>query len=178
MAKHGGRRPGAGKKPGTKTKATLEKQAVAEAFNQRVMNKADALFNAQLTLAVGSMKVFRIDQEGEGKAKKKVHVHVTDADEIKALLDEHDGCAGVVDGVFYYFSDVLPDNRAIDSMLNRTLGKPTGHVKVETIDPKKVAAEAIRTILSETELTEDQARSIVATRFGINEADLISSEVM
>lgn len=124
MAKNGGKRPGAGRKPGSKTKATLEKQKVAEAFNQRVMLKADALFNAQLTLAVGSMKVFRIDEEGEGKSKKRVHVHVTDADEIKALLDEHDGQAGVVNDAFYYFSDVLPDNKAIDSMLNRALGKP------------------------------------------------------
>jgi hypothetical protein len=89
------------------------------------MAKADALFNAQLTLAVGSMKVFRIDEsEGEKGKTKREHVHVTDANEIKALLDEHDGMNGVVDGVYYYFSDVLPDNKAIDSMLNRTLGKP------------------------------------------------------
>jgi len=126
MGQNGGKRPGAGRKPGSKTKATLEKLKVQEAFNQRVMAKADALFNAQLTLAVGSMKVFRIDEtEGEKGKTKREHVHVTDADEIKALLDEHDGANGVVDGVYYYFSDVLPDNKAIDSMLNRSLGKPT-----------------------------------------------------
>lgn len=121
----GGKRAGAGRPKGKPTRATLEKQKVAEAFNQRVMAKADALFNAQLTLAVGSMKVFRVDEtEGEGGKKKREHVHVTDADEIKRLLDEHDGANGVVDGVYYYFSDVPPDNRAIDSMLNRALGKP------------------------------------------------------
>lgn len=121
----GGKRAGAGRPKGKPTRATLEKQKVAEAFNQRVMAKADALFNAQLTLAIGSMKVFRIDEtEGEGGKKKREHVHVTDADEIKRLLDEHDGASGVVDGVYYYFSDVPPDNRAIDSMLNRALGKP------------------------------------------------------
>lgn len=125
MATHGGKRAGAGKPKGKPNKATLEKQKVAEAFNQRVMAKADALFNAQLTLAVGSMKVFRIDEtEGEGGKKKREHTHVTDPDEIKRLLDEHDGANGVVDGVYYYFSDVPPDNRAIDSMLNRALGKP------------------------------------------------------
>lgn len=125
MGKNGGKRPGAGRKPGSKTKATLEKEKVAEAFNQRVMAKADALFNAQLTLAVGSMKVFRIDEtEGEGGKKKREYTHVTDPDEIKRLLDEHDGGNGVVDGAFYYFSEVMPDNRAIDSMLNRALGKP------------------------------------------------------
>ncbi len=120
----GGKREGAGKKPGSKHKATLEKIRVAEAFNQRVMNAADALFNAQLTLATGSMKVFRIDEEITESGKvKRVHVHITDPDEIKALLDEHDGSAGVVKDKYYYFSEVLPDNRAIDSLLNRALGK-------------------------------------------------------
>lgn len=121
----GGKREGAGRKRGGKNQATLEKQKVAEAFSQRVMAKADALFNAQLTLAIGSTKVFRIDETiGENNKVKREHVHVTDADEIKRLLDEHDGANGVVDGVYYYFTDVPPDNRAIDSMLNRALGKP------------------------------------------------------
>lgn len=121
----GGKRAGAGKPKGQKHKTTLEKLRVAEAFNQRVMAKADALFNAQLVLAVGSMKVFRVDEsEAENGKKKREHVHVTDQEEIKRLLDEHDGMNGVVDGVYYYFTDVLPDNRAIDSMLNRALGKP------------------------------------------------------
>lgn len=124
MGKRGGIQPGGGRPKGSKNKATLEKQKVAEAFNQRVMANANALFNAQLTLAVGSQKVFRVDETGEGKSKKREHVLVTDADEIKVLLDEHDGRNGVVDGVYYYFSDVLPDNRAIDSMLNRAIGKP------------------------------------------------------
>lgn len=119
----GGKREGAGRPKGSHDKATLEKQKVAEAFNQRVMVKADALFNAQLSLAVGSQKVFRINETGEGSKAKREHVLVTDPDEIKALLDEHDGSAGVVDGVFYYFTTVTPDNKAIDSMLNRTLGK-------------------------------------------------------
>lgn len=125
MAGHGGKRSGAGKPKGHKHKATLERQRVLEAFNQRVMAKADALFNAQLTLAIGSMKVFRIDETEDDKGKKKrEHVHVTDAEEIKRLLDEHDGAPGVVDGVYYYFTDVSPDNRAIDSMMNRAFGKP------------------------------------------------------
>jgi hypothetical protein len=125
LGKKGGAQPGGGRPKGSLNKSTLEQRKVLEAFNQRVMAKADALFNAQLTLAIGSMKVFRIDEiEGENGKKKREHVHVTDADEIKALLDEHDGAAGVVDGVYYYFQDVLPDNKAIEAMLNRALGKP------------------------------------------------------
>ena len=124
MATNGGKRVGAGRPAGSKNKATLEQKAVLDAFNQRVMAKAEALFNAQLTLALGSMKVFRIDEtEGEGGKKKREHVHVTNPNEIKALLDEHDGMSGVVDGVYYYFADILPDNKAIESMLNRAVGK-------------------------------------------------------
>jgi len=123
MAK-GGKRPGAGRRVGSKNKATLEKQKVLEAFSQRVMAKADALFNAQFSLAVGSAKVFRIDEEGEGKNKKRVHSLVTDPDEIKALLDEHDGGPGEVKGSYYYITTASPDNKALDSLLNRAFGKP------------------------------------------------------
>jgi len=132
--KNGGARPGAGRKPGGKNKATLEQQKVLAAFNQRVMAKADALFNAQLTLAVGSMKVFRIDEEEVDGKTKRVHTHVTDADEIKALLDEHEGGPGVVDGVYYYFTDIHPDNRALDSMLNRAFGRAAETIKHENTD--------------------------------------------
>lgn len=124
MATRGGKRPGAGRQYGSKNKATLEKKAVQEAFNQRVMLKADALFNAQFSLAVGASKVFRIDEEGEGKNKKQVHTLVTNEDEIKALLDEHEGGAGEVGGSYYYITTSPPDNKAIDSLLNRALGRP------------------------------------------------------
>ena len=127
----GGKRAGAGRKRGGKNKATLEKQAVNEAFNQRVMLAADALFNAQLKLATGSQKIFRIDEEEvEGKVKK-IHVNVTDADEIKRLLDLHDGSSGIVDESYYYFTEIAPDNRAIDSLLNRALGKPKESVDLQ-----------------------------------------------
>lgn len=151
MAKKGGQQPGAGRPKGSLNKSTLEQQKVAEAFNQRVMAKADALFNAQLTLAIGSIKVFRIDEiEAENGKKKREHIHVTDAVEIKRLLDEHDGANGLVEGVYYYFTDVLPDNRAIDSMLNRALGKPKetlehageiGHAHKVVRVPPKVSKE-------------------------------------
>lgn len=134
MAK-GGKRPGAGRRTGSKNKATLEKAAVQAAFNQRVMAKADELFNAQFKLAVGSQRVFRIDEEELDNGKtKRVHVHVTDPTEIKDLLDEHDGADGDVNGTYYYFQEVSPDNRALDSLLNRTLGKPKDSVELSNPD--------------------------------------------
>lgn len=127
---NGGKRPGAGRKKGSLARKTLERIAVNAAFNQRVMAHADRLFHAQLSLAVGSQQVFRIDEvKGDDGKPKRVHELVTNPDEIKKLLDEHDGCDGVVDGNYYYLSNVLPDNRALDSMLNRGLGKPKESVE-------------------------------------------------
>jgi hypothetical protein len=156
MGNKGGRQPGAGRPKGSQNKATLEKQKVLEAFNQRVMAKADALFNAQLTLAIGSIKVFRVDEvEGDNGKKRREHVLVTDPDEIKALLDEHDGAPGVVEGVYYYFSDVLPDNRAIDSMMSRAFGKPTEKITIDVneLDTDIERELAIITAGSEASLT-------------------------
>lgn len=122
---NGGARSNAGRPKGRRNKKTLEKAAVAEVFNQSVMRSADRLFNAQLQLSLGSMMVYRVDYIDDDKGKpKRVHTHVTDPDEIKVLLDEHDGGPGEVDGSYYFFTDVPPDNRALDSMLNRGLGKP------------------------------------------------------
>jgi hypothetical protein len=123
---------GRGRPPGAKNKATLEKAAVIEAFNQRVLNQADALFNAQFKLATGSQIVFRIDVEkGKQGGIKETHVQVTNPQEIKELLDAHGGDDGSVDGNYYYFQTIPPDNKAIDSLLNRTFGKAKETMEIE-----------------------------------------------
>lgn len=166
MGNIGGARPGAGRPKGRESKTTLVKRAVSEALNQRVMLHANELFNAQLALAVGAIKIFRIDEEGQGAKKKRVHVHVTDSDEIKAVLDEHDGGNGTLNGAYYYVADVLPDNRAIEGMLNRTFGKPPEHLKIEPVDPKEIAKETIDKLESDYGLTREQAKAIVIQEFG------------
>lgn len=50
--------------------------------------------------------------------------------------------------------------------------------KLPASNPNDAAREALRAILSETGLAEEQARQIVASRFGISEQELISAEVM
>lgn len=50
--------------------------------------------------------------------------------------------------------------------------------KLPGVNPNEAAKEALRAILSETDLSEEKARQIVAARFGILEQDLISAEVM
>jgi len=53
-----------------------------------------------------------------------------------------------------------------------------GLIKMPAANPNDAAREALRAILSETGLSEDKARQIVAQRFGISETELISREVM
>lgn len=50
--------------------------------------------------------------------------------------------------------------------------------KLPGVNPNEAAKDALKAILSETDLSEEKARQIVAARFGISEQDLISTEVM
>lgn len=148
MATHGGKRENAGKPKGRVSKKTLEKKAVEAQFAQRVMNVVDSLFNAQYSLAVGSVRVYRVDEEevSEGKTKR-IHTLVTDSDEIKKVLDETNGKgSATIEDDFYFVTEVSPDNKAIDSMLNRALGKPQDSldvtskgesIAVRVIEPKQ-----------------------------------------
>lgn len=128
----GGQRRGAGRPKGRLDNATLERKKVEAAFNQRVLTHADELFNAQFNLAKGVAHVFRIDETGRGKTKRREHVLVTDPHEIKELLDEHDGGDGMVGDHYYYISTKDSNNIAVDSLLNRGLGKVTDKVDVTT----------------------------------------------
>lgn len=132
----GGKRPGAGRKPGTKEKSTLEKEAVLKAFRDRVMRNADILFDSQMTLAKGQTFLYKIEKElqtGPKGGKKYVSSKpklVTDQYEIERYLDglivggdmddENDPNA-----TYYYLTTKEPDNKAIDSMLDRTFGRAT-----------------------------------------------------
>ncbi|MDQ0672949.1 hypothetical protein QFZ36_000510 [Pseudarthrobacter siccitolerans] len=112
----GGARPGAGRKPGVQEAATIERAAVLAAYRARVARNADRLFNSQLALAEGLQILFRVDKDSKGNDLPAVQV--TDAAEIKAYID------GETEGEEYYFiSTKTPDNRAIDSMLDRAFGK-------------------------------------------------------
>jgi hypothetical protein len=127
----GGKRPNCGRKKGAASQKTLEKIAVLREYRQRVMRHADNLFNAQYQKAVGSVLIFRVDEEGLGNGKtRRVHTQVTKPDEIKRVLDENQGGAGTVGEHYYFVTDVMPDNKAIDSLLDRTFGKSQQSIEI------------------------------------------------
>ncbi len=136
MSEHGGKREGSGRPEGSLNKKTLERKVALDAFKDRVVKNANKLFNAQLGLAVGVQYLFRIDEvektNAQGKTyKTKEHVLVTDPDEIKEALDNE-----LVNGEdYYYITTKTPDNKAIDSMFDRTFGKAKETLELENNNP-------------------------------------------
>lgn len=141
MGKRGGKQPGAGRPKGSKTKATLEKEAIKKVFDQRIMKVADRLADAQISLATGSQYLYKIEKEeiigpkGGKSYRAKKPVLVTSRYEIEAYLE------GVVEGdiaddrdpraTYYFLTAKDPENTAIDSMFNRVWGKPRESVDMQ-----------------------------------------------
>lgn len=168
MATLGGKRKGAGRPKGRKNKATLEKKAIQEAFNQRVMQHADKLFEAQLQLAVGSVQVYRVDEKKVGKKTTREHVLVTNPNEIKDVLDGTDASGGKVGDDYYFVTTVSPNNQAIEGMLNRTLGKPT--------ENKQISVEGIDESLGQISQRELAMRIVLeAVKQGYSFADAVAA---
>jgi hypothetical protein len=122
MAK-GGKRPGAGRPKGSLDKRTLDKKEAEKLFTERVLKNVDRLFNAQFNIAEGATYLYRIEETGEGKNKVRKHVLVADPYEIERFLNEHDGADGQIDNEYYYITTKTPDNKAIDSLMDRAFGK-------------------------------------------------------
>ncbi len=122
----GGPRPGGGRKPGGKNESTKLREAALQQFRDRVAKKTDRLFNAQYSLSQGVQMLFRIDTDSKGNRSKPQLV--TDQEEIETYLDE----GNLPDGSSYYFlTTERPDNKAIESLLDRTYGKAQQSVKME-----------------------------------------------
>lgn len=127
MATRGGKRPGAGRPKGRKNDATLAREAVQKAIDQRVMRLADRLISAQLAAAEGVMFLFKRPRAG-GKVER-----VTSESEIKRYLDAHgtaDEAPADDGGIYYFLAAERPSADAADRLLNRTMGKPKEAVEV------------------------------------------------
>lgn len=168
----GGKREGAGAPKGTVQRRTLEKSAVARALRERTMAQADNLFNAQLAKAVGSVMVFRVDEEVSGGKTKRVHTQITDSNEIKRVLDENESGAGTVGENYYFVTNIPPDNKAIDSMLDRTFGRAVQSIEVSDGAENK-AIQIARDLFAELVgkgFAESAARAFVKDRYGLDES--------
>ena len=120
----GGKREGSGKKKGYAAPETLEKIAVLKAYRQRAMKHAEKLLNSQLTLANGVSYLFKISP------LSKKPILVVDPLEIAEYLDNcEEGDSVSMNGQYYYITTAKPDAGAIDSVLDRTFGRPAQPIR-------------------------------------------------
>lgn len=118
---HGGKREGSGRPKGAVSTEKKLQQEALDRFKARVRMRMGRLFNAQASLAEGMQYMIRIETTKDSKGKEiKKHVRVTDPDEMIRALDEG---LGDVDGDYYYLTSKDPDNKALDSLMDRTFGK-------------------------------------------------------
>lgn len=136
----GGKQPGAGRPKGSKNPETIEKERVLRALREKVMKSADVLYRSQMTLAVGQTYLYKV-LEGEKKP-----VLVTDQNEIEMFLQNQEKDSLLTDGAYYFLTTKDPDNKAIDSLLDRTFGKAQQNID-HTIDGPSFTPDDIRMLL-------------------------------
>lgn len=128
--KNGGKRKGAGKPKGKKSAKTLEREEALRQFRDRVAKNTDRLLNAQLSKAVGEQMLFVkvTERDSKGKIKRSYFERVESQEIIQQYLDDPDAMG---DDEHYYFITTRPaDNKAIDSLLDRTYGKAQQNIDV------------------------------------------------
>mgnify|MGYP003501263591 FL=1 len=109
------------RKKGVRRLEEITNEEIEKEFKQRVGYRAHKLLNAQMSIALGSQSLYKsvraIDDRGKETRK---HVLVTDEDEIKQYLDN----PAMIEGDdYFYITTKAPDNNAINSLLDRLMGK-------------------------------------------------------
>jgi len=129
----GGKRPNAGCPKGTKQERTIQKKDAERYFKDRVIRSVGKLVDSQMNLARGCQFLMKIEKEYDKHTKcwktpKNARpVIVKDKEEIANYL------AGDYDNNeskdYYFMTTERPDNRALDSLLDRTFGRATQNIK-------------------------------------------------
>ena len=114
----GGKRDGAGRKEGSQNSNTVADNIVKAEFRERVLKSMDVLINSQMNLAQGCQLLFKIKKSRKGEETKPELI--TRQSEIEDYLaGEYDN----EDEVYYFITTKVPDNKAIDSLIDRVFGK-------------------------------------------------------
>ena len=134
--KNGGVRPGAGRPKGKLSKLNEQRQKAKKRFIERVNKMVDPLFDAQATIALGTTYLYRVDHDEKGHA-----LPAEIETDPKVIKDYIDGKLEDANS-YYYITTERPDNRALDSMLNRAFGKPEEKIDI-TSDGKRIQQPAV-----------------------------------
>lgn len=127
-----------GRKPGSMNRATKDAKIAKKRFIERVTMHADELFNAQLALAKGMNVLMVTRTTGTGKNRKRWTEMVDDPHTIQRYLDQELAAEDGEDyddmndeGHYYFMTTRPPDNKALDSLLNRAFGKAPEKIEIE-----------------------------------------------
>jgi hypothetical protein len=133
----GGKREGAGRKPGGMNKATKEQKIVEQEFKDRVLRSMGIIINSQMNLALGCQYLYKIvtKTDSKGVQHRSKPIMVTDQDEIELYLagenkDDNDD--------YYYLTTDKPDNKALDSLIDRVFGKSISKTEITGKDGEQL----------------------------------------
>lgn len=112
------------------------------------------------------MMIYRRDVTVNKKGQEKVeYVHITDPSEIQDFLNEHDGKNGVTNDNYYFITEVPPDNKAIDSILDRTFGKAQQSIEIETTSNTPIL-QFITILMTEHKWSKEKAIEAAKLTYG------------
>lgn len=121
-----------------KLKKTLAKEEVYRMVQEKLAERALKLIDTQTVVAHGTIKIYKIHYHWEGSGKKRTLIKdkpeiVTNDNEIIHVIDWEFGSREMGDPnehdhedeeyEFFFVNTQDPDNRAIESQLNRVFGK-------------------------------------------------------
>lgn len=104
----------------------LDTEEVTEFINKRIALHSSTLVTSMLSAAMGQQFLYKVvlAVDDKGKPKKK-HIQVTDPDEIRQYLDNPLEVQGED---YFYITEKQPDVNAINSLLDRFMGRATTKV--------------------------------------------------
>jgi len=107
-----------------------ERRIASDVWRKKVIDIQTQLFTAQASLALGTQFLYRVDkrEDSTGKEIRSRPVLVTDQYEIEDYISKRFDPST---SEYYFIATDKPDGRAIDSLLDRALGKPTSQEEDE-----------------------------------------------
>lgn len=123
-----------GRPKGILNKKTIEEKIAYEELRQKVLRSLNNILNSQLLIAQGETYIYKIveDKDSKGKVIAKYHQLVDDPYEIASALNAlENGIQNGSNGTFYYATTKRPDNKAIDSLVDRVFGKARQNIGLD-----------------------------------------------
>ena len=122
-----------GRPKGSVSKQTMDEKMAAEYIRTRVKNSLSKLIDSQMNLARGCQYLFKIKKQYDDKKDRWFIPKFSKPEIVKDKEEMARYLAGEFDGKeecdYYFITSEKPDNKALDSLLDRTLGKATQKIE-------------------------------------------------